>query len=572
MAQVRQDPGFRLAGRLLGVFACLGTSRAAAALPPEFPAAPAWTGRAVIATPTGTWQRFEVARAGTANRLGLRESSDHGLTWSEPRPCVDLPAGVWSGGAALWDRRGEIQLFFIRPRDGGGRDPAVDRFLDLWHLRSANGRRDWSEPRRIHAGYIGAISNAIQLRSGRLVMPFGDWVAGRVRGAPTGAIETTVLYSDDDGATFRLSPSRLVAPVSDDYNGDKVGACEPAIVELDDGRVLMLMRTQAGWLYQSISDDGARWPAAGPSVLHASTGPPALGKLPGGRILLAWNNCEMPPKVGGQGVYGGRDVLHAALAEPGATRWRGFREIYRDPTRNLEPPKRGDRGTAYPELLPMRDGRVAVVSGQGGRRALFQVDPRWLDETAQADDFSGGLEGWSVFKPFGAASGWWRNRTQGAQLVPHPQRPGARVLHLRRPDERDADGAVWNFPNGIRGTLSLRVRLASGMAGGSVALTDRFFEPTDDAGEKQAMFLLHLGIDRNIGSAPLRADRWHALDLSWDTAAGTLQLTVDGRGAATVRAAQPTRTGISYLRLRSTASGHDAAGWLVESVKATVAR
>ena len=161
MAQVQQDPGFRLAGRLLGVFACLGTSRAAAALPPEFPAAPAWTGRAVIATPTGTWQRFEVARAGTANRLGLRESSDHGLTWSEPRPCVDLPAGVWSGGAALWDRRGEIQLFFIRPRDGGGRDPAVDRFLDLWHLRSANGRRDWSEPRRIHAGYIGAISNAI---------------------------------------------------------------------------------------------------------------------------------------------------------------------------------------------------------------------------------------------------------------------------------------------------------------------------------------------------------------------------------------------------------------------------
>lgn len=563
---------FRLRHSLLMLAWCgLGLASARAARPPEFPAAAAWSGRTVIVTSAGVWQRFEVTRRGDVNQLAYRESGDHGVRWSDPRPCCELPAGAWSAGAALLDRHGEIQLFFIRLRDGSeGRKPAVDRFLDLWHLRSSGGRQRWSPPRRVHAGYIGAISSAIQLKSGRIVMPFGDWVAGRERAAPTGAIETTVITSDDDGATFQPSPSRLVAPVTDDYNGDKVGACEPAIIELDDGRVLMLMRTQAGWLYQSISDDGIHWPAAVPSVLHSSTGPPALLKLKDGRVLLAWNHCEMPPKVGGQGVYGGRDALHAAVADPGLARWTGLREVYRDPTRNLEPPKRGDRGTAYPDLLPMRDGRVAVVSGQGGRRALLYVDPDWLDETSQQDDFSRGLEGWSVYKPFGPASGWWRNRTQGAHLIDHPDRRGAQVLHLRRPDERDADGATWNFPGGTKGTLSLRARLNAGGAGGSIALGDCFFDPTDANGERRAIFVLPLAINGKIGEITWRGERWYAIDLQWDLAAGTLVIEVEGENAATLRAAHQTKTGISYLRLRSAAESLDAAGWLVESVKVRV--
>lgn len=548
----------------------LAPGPAPAALPPEFPPVPAWAGRAVIVAPAGVWQRFEVLRRGETNHLVYRESGDNGLHWSEPHSCTSLPAGVWSAGAALRDRHGEIQLFFIRPRDGNGRTPAVDRFLDLWHLRSLDGRTVWTPPRRIHAGYIGAISCALQLRGGRIVMPFGDWVAGRERAAPTGAIETTVIVSDDDGATFQASPSRLVAPVSDDYNGDKVGACEPAIVELADGRVLMGMRTQAGWLYQSISRDGLHWPPAVPSALHSSTGPPALLRLPDGRIFLAWNNCEMPPKVGSQGVYGGRDALHGALADPAVTRWIGLREIYRDPTRNLEPPKRGDRGTAYPEALPMRDGRIAVVSGQGGRRALFFVDPAWLEETAQAEDFSRGLDGWSVYKPFGPASGWWRNRTQGPQLVDHPDRPGAKVLHLRRPDERDADGAVWNFPCGASGTLSLRLRLNRGGAGGSVALTDCFFDPSNDEGERRAMFLVRLTPGAQFGETTLSADHWYELELRWDLPAGTATVSLDGHQPVPLPLVNPTRTGLSYLRLRSAAAAPDAAGWLVDSVRVSV--
>ena len=556
---------------LLVALGGVAPARAGSAAPPEFPPVRAWAGRSVVAARAGAWQRFEVIKQGQANALAYQETNDGGATWSAPRRCCALPAGSWGGGAALIDRRDEVQLFFIRPRDGaGGRKPAVDRFLDMWHLRSTDGRTRWTPPRRIHAGYIGAISRAIQLKNGRIVMPFGDWVAGRERQAPTGAIETTVLYSDDDGGSFRLSPSRLVAPVADDYNGDKVGACEPAVVELDDGRILMFLRTQAGWLYQSISGDGIYWPAATPSDLHASTGPPALAKLRDGRIFLAWNNCAMPPKVGGQGVYGGRDALHAALADPKVTRWIGAREIYRDPTRNLEPPKRGDRGTAYPELLPRRDGRVAVIAGQGGRRALLLVDPAWLEETAQQEDFSRGLDGWCVYKPFGPASGWWRNRTQGAQLIDHPNQRGRQALHLGRADEKDPDGATWNFPGGEKGTLALRARLNAGCAGASIALTDCFFDPTDAAGEARAMFLLPLGLAAKAGGLTLPPDKWMAIELKWNLFSQSASVSIDGRNVTSLRLANPTRTGISYLRLRSAAAAPDMAGWLVDSVQVGV--
>lgn len=539
--------------------------------PPEFPKAQSWSGRSTVALPSGVWQRFGGEKVDGKNFLAYRESEDDGISWSEPYRCCELPEGTWGGGAALIDRHGEVQMFFIRQRfEGETRVPAQGRFLDLWHMRSTEGRKTWSEPKRIHAGYIGAISNPIQLANGRIVMPFGDWIAGRARTAPFGPIECTTICSDDDGQTWTKSPAALKSPVDADYNGDKVGACEPAIVQLVDGRVLMLMRTQAGWLYESWSDDGLNWSDAAPSVLHSSTGPPSLIRLSDGRIMLSWNNCEMPPKHNKQGVYGGRDALHAAIADPALKQWRGFREIYRDPTRNLEPPKRGDRGTAYPESLPMRDGRVAIMSGQGGRRALMYVDPAWLLETSRRDDFSEGIDGWCVFKQFGEAAGWWRNRTQGPELMDHPEKTSAKVLHIRRPDEKDPDGAVWNFPSGTAGKLAIRFMIRQGSTGGSIALNNCFYDPIDSAGEKAAMFLLPIAAGTKIGEVELQADRWYSAELAWDLAKESCVVTIDGKQAATLPLANPTKTGICYLRLRSSAPSVDSAGWLVESVQADV--
>jgi hypothetical protein len=216
-------------------------------------------------------------------------------------------------------------------------------------------------------------------------------------------------------------------------------------------------------------------------------------------------------------------------------------------------------------VLP--DGRIAVSSGQGGRRALFYVDPEWLMQKLRSDDFSQGLDGWSVFKPFGPAEGWWRNRTQGARLIDHPDHPGAKALHLRRPDDKPADGATWNFPAAPAGRLSIKFMLPQGSTGGSVALVDRFFDPTDDAGETEAMFHLPLAPGMKIGEQTLSAGAWHTLSLAWD--GSSCKLAIDGADAGVRTFAKPSRNGVSYLRLRSTAGSVDEAGWLVERVEAS---
>ncbi|HRK30961.1 MAG TPA: sialidase family protein [Tepidisphaeraceae bacterium] len=537
----------------------------------EFPEAKSWAGRSTVVMPSGLWHRYLTQADGDDTKLVHIESDDEGVSWSEPYAAARLPGKGWGGSAAILDRRGEIQMFITRGRtEGDGKGPAVGRFIDVWHIRSADARSKWEEPKRIFEGYTGAISQAIQMRNGRIVVPIGSWVGGRERAAPYGPSEVITYHSDDDGATFTQSAARLVSPVDDNYNGDKVGACEPAVVEFATGKLLLLMRTQAGYLYESTSTDGENWTTAVPSRFFASTGPPSLIRLRDDRVLLTWNSCAMPPKVDGQGVYGGRDALHAAISDSSGERWFGFREVYRDPTRNLEPPKRGDRGTAYPESMLMRDGRVAVISGQGGRRALMYIDPAWLMETASADDFSAGLEGWSVYKSFGPAERWWRNRTQGAELAAHPDAPTKKVLRIRKPDEKSADGATWNFPNGERGSLSVRLQLPAGSSGGSVGLIDCMYDPCDDQGEAATMVRIPVKIGAPVAGTTITADRWHTVKLDWDTASQSCAISVDGGTAEPVAFSNPTQNGLSYLRLRSLADTIDTSGMLIERVDVTV--
>jgi hypothetical protein len=291
-----------------------------------------------------------------------------------------------------------------------------------------------------------------------------------------------------------------------------------------------------------------------------------------GRIVLLWNNCENTSRVGGKGVYTNRDALHAAVSDDEGRTWHGYREICRDPLRNEPPPKHGDRGTAYPYAVATGCGMILCITGQGhGRRNLLRIDPRWLDETKQEDDFSGGLGAWSVFTAFGEPENYWRNRRQGADLVNHPTRCGAKCLHVRRADENPPDGAVWNFPAGRQGHLTLRIMLAEGFAGASIALADRFIQPTDDAGEKKVLFNLPIGPDGALpGGTCLETGRWHTVELAWELESRRCHMRTDGRPAAVLVQSSDHCAGVSYLRLRSTAERVDPAGLLVESVHVEV--
>ncbi len=523
----------------------------------------------MVVLPNGEWERFSTERSVEGVFLTSDRSDSHGISWSIPQRLVQLPEVDWRAILALLDRENEVHLFFMVTRDDVGR-PAVNRFIDLWHMRSEGGRTEWSIPQRIYAGYVGSIHGAIQADSGRVVFPFGKWIGGQTCGPPTGCNATVALYSDDLGETWTLSESELVSPVYEGYNGINYGAIEPTLTQFEDGRFWMLMRTQTGYLYESFSQDGEQWEEATPSQFYSSNSPSSVLRLRGGRILVAWNGCEVPPRLDGDEIDGGRDILHAAVSLDGGSTFHGFREIYRDPFRNESPPVQGDRGTAYPRLYDPRDDLVFATAGQGAnRRALIRFDPNWLLETHAESDFSTGLEEWTVFKEFGPNSGRWRDRTQGAVLANLSAKEEATgpVLHVRKPDTHSPDGAVWNFPMGRTGQLELRIRFNQDHGGGCIALTDRFFNPTDSEGEERAPLRLDIDEEGQLSNGfRFASERWRLLRFEWNLDKRECDIFVDNMLVERL-SLQGDSQGLNYLRLRSTAKTVDPNGFYVDWVK-----
>jgi hypothetical protein len=242
--------------------------------------------------------------------------------------------------------------------------------------------------------------------------------------------------------------------------------------------------------------------------------------------------------------------------------------VYRDPTRNASPPKTGDRGTAYPHATVTRDGKVLLVSGQGASlRRRFLIDPEWLLETSQSESFVN-LDGWHLYKGFGPPKGWWRDRVQGPELVSHPDKPDLKVLHLRRPDDRDADGAVWNFPAAKKGELTLRIRVENGFGGAQISLADFMLDPCDATAVLRSTYTLAIPTDGRLSdTVVLQPGRWHTLKFAWDK---SCVVTLDDKSAAELTSQVSAPDGVSYLRLRSNATAVDTAGFMIESVNMSV--
>lgn len=554
-------------------------------------------GRSIVSLNNGAWRHVRVRNVGGQFVLSQRDSSDFGRTWSAYTDVLALPDNEFGTaiGSGL-DKEGEFQSFLVRKRDFDPPGvPGVDRFLDLYQTRSSAGQSQWNDPPQLlFEGWVGQIMTPTTLPSGRIVMPFHSAVRDRVE--PTGASVSTVAWSDDRGATWQVSTSRLTAPVSADFNGSLDGAVEPIVIDQSRfgdpaiERQWMLLRTQTDRLYESYShDDGETWSDATPSMFPSSNSAASSLWLPDRdgdgdeELILFWNNTRNSPRYEGQGVYSGRDAIHAAISGDGGRTWTGFREVYLDPTRHDTPPTAGDRGTANPFALPMSgEDRVALLTGNGPAAATVLVDPDFLFETRRDSDFSDGLDGWSAFTHVGPASGFWRDRVVGPQLVDDPDQPGNTVMHLNNPEPRldqpggqDGDGATWNFPLGRRGRIDIRMRITGDTKVADIQLTDRFLDPADDTSLDVAVFHVRFNSRGELAdntSVKISPDQWHDVSIAWDLNNESATLLIDGDEAATLPMLYDTPTGgLSYLRLRSPfVRALDPAGWMVDRVSVTV--
>ena len=168
-------------------------------------------------------------------------------------------------------------------------------------------------------------------------------------------------------------------------------------------------------------------------------------RLRDGRLVLIWNNCR--PESWGEIHWGNaeRAVLCAALSYDDGQTWVGYREVARIITNTQ---------VSYPNACQAADGTVILRC-----RPVIKFDPDFLLNTTLREDFSQGLGRWCTLAQ------------EGATVVFDPDERDVRVLRLTKPKADQAAAACLNFPFGVKGELSLQVRIEAGFQGVQLACT-----------------------------------------------------------------------------------------------------
>lgn len=246
-----------------------------------------------------------------------RESKDGGRTWGEKRVLQKNTGGMNVMSVTL--RRlptkkqpDRIALFYLQKNSHSD--------LDLLVRFSNDEAKTFGEPILVTPtpGYHVVNNDRVtRLSSGRLLAPAASTAdVGKVN-----HFTSRCFISDDDGRTWRAGKGAVDLA--------KRGAMEPEVVELNDGRVLMVMRNQLGTISKSFSKDGGEtWEDPGDLGVTAPEAPATLRRIPAtGDLLLIWNNNHVP----GAGHGGKRTPLTAAISSDEGATWKNVRNLETDP-------------------------------------------------------------------------------------------------------------------------------------------------------------------------------------------------------------------------------------------------
>ncbi len=293
-------------------------------------------------------------------------SHDHGRTWSAPVRLLTTSTGHDYDPSVVIS--GKRILVTATVTAGTGIGASTTKCV-----RSDDRGRTWSPPYDIpmhHRYTCGKTHHGLRLKSGRLLMGY-SWDLFCEKGRTLQSegqmhLRAGVMISTDDGLSWRNGGDTDAA--CDPLTSNAVrGTDEPAIVELDDGSVYMLMRTGSDHLYQARSrDEGQTWSEVGPSPLHGSNAPAALAKFqvgPRRGILCVWDNALV------------RFPLCAAVSFDDGKTWSKPKDIA-GPTAGKQ--------ASYPSCQQAADGTLVAVwqqetpAGWEVRCARFGLD--WLLE------------------------------------------------------------------------------------------------------------------------------------------------------------------------------------------------
>ena len=531
---------------------------------------PADAGRGLVRVSASEIRHYD----GDRKEPGYLVSQDNGESWTYRKAGKDYPPNF--GGISK-----EAPAFARNPRTGEfvRIQPIKDHVfiskggLDgQWLAATKEGKltAEWQTPaqRQELFSLPGIIRSPLFFDGGkRLIVPTHNAGSG-----------TTMWLSDDGGLNWRKSKSVISAPphqAAGIHRGTRWqnSGVEATVVELKDGTLWALLRTSQDFHYESFSrDKGENWTAGKPSRFVGTLTMPTLGRLADGRLLALWTNQAPLPEVEGangksEDAFTNRDTLHAAVSSDEGRTWRGFREVGLDEQRARADyatwggPQ--DRGNHQAEFVNLDANRILVAYGQHAKhRRLAIVDTRWLLEKSRKTDFSQGATDWIHHTYIPQRKGHCSyDRKPAAQVIAHPSRASTKVLDITFLDDAElvnstngadyrSGGAAWNFPAGKAGKVTLRFRLPAGSVGAHLSLMDRLHAACDRTAPQFAVHTTRLAPGVTLGTATLKADTDHELQLEWsDSEKGMGRLTLDGKPAGTLPLRNASVNGLSYLHV-----------------------
>ncbi len=285
----------------------------------------------------------------SANDVGIWLSRWENGGWS---PAQRVASGKLPDGSpcACWNpvlfrpKSGPLLLFY---------KVGVDE--PLWWgevMASTDEGRSWQGPRRLPDGLLGPIKNKpVQLPDGSILSPSSIEEYRRITPKQVADLWVSHLeLSKDNGATWSK-----IGPLPDPLGANTI---QPTILVHPAGQLQLLLRSQAGKIYQSWSGDSLQnWTPLTPTDLpNPDAGIDAV-TLRDGRFLLVYNHTEQH-----------RYRLNVAVSKDGK-QWDAALEL------------ENEKGEfSYPAVIQSADGLVHVTYTWNRKRIKHVViDPSELE-------------------------------------------------------------------------------------------------------------------------------------------------------------------------------------------------
>ncbi len=300
-------------------------------------------------------------------------SDDEGKTWKE-YPLFDDPSRyqVSNERALLRTRDGVVISAWMNLKEmkhaegfrwGGDEDQFRQWILPTYVCRSLDDGETWEAPIKINTPWCGCIHSMIETAGGRIVLATQEVI-------PAWRHASHTFVSDDKGKTWKKSNILDIGTGRHDH----AGSIEGTLVELNDGSVYQLLRTETGFLYEATSKDGGlTWENFESSGIRSVTCCAQLYRLADGRIALLWNH----PLRRRPADIRSREELSIAFSGDECKTW--------SPRVVVAATYTGGGRVSYPYLYERRPGEFWITTMQGGLRMRIHQADLAAGEVSQRD-------------------------------------------------------------------------------------------------------------------------------------------------------------------------------------------